>query len=82
VLLVDADRRVTPGLAEDIRRLKTSELEATAFDAFSMVRRNFFHEQPISILGASHRSCETAVSPDLSLGQRDSQGRVIEMPND
>jgi len=51
VLLVDADERVTPELAEDILRLKTSELEATAFDAFSMVRRNFFHEQPIRSWG-------------------------------
>lgn len=68
VLLVDADERVTPELAEDIRRLKSTELAATSFDAFSMVRRNFFHAQPIrhwgrhtdSVKRLFRRSCRWA----------------------
>lgn len=51
VLLVDADERVTPELAEEIRRLKANELDTTAFDAFSMVRRNFFHLQTMRSWG-------------------------------
>lgn len=51
VLLIDADERVTPELAEDIRRLKETELATTSFDAFSMVRRNFFHAQPVRSWG-------------------------------
>ncbi|TXT20556.1 MAG: family 2 glycosyl transferase, partial [Planctomycetota bacterium] len=51
VLLVDADERVSPELAEEIRRLKETELASTSFDAFSMVRRNFFHKQPVRTWG-------------------------------
>lgn len=51
VLLVDADERVTPELAADIRRLKETELATTSFDAFSIVRRNFFHGQPVRFWG-------------------------------
>lgn len=51
VLLVDADERVTPELAADIRRLKATELASTSFDAFSMIRRNLFHTQPVRSWG-------------------------------
>lgn len=51
VLLVDADERVTPELASDIRRLKDSGLENTSFDAFSMTRRNYFHGHPMRSWG-------------------------------
>ena len=51
VLLVDADERVSPELAEDIRRLKSTELATTSFDAFSMVRRNYFHAQAVRSWG-------------------------------
>lgn len=51
VLLVDADERVSPELAAEIRRIKETELASTSFDAFSMVRRNYFHAQPVRSWG-------------------------------
>lgn len=52
ILLVDADERVTPELAEEIRWLKESgELDRTSADAFSIARTNYFLGQPMHYSG-------------------------------
>jgi glycosyltransferase involved in cell wall biosynthesis len=78
VLVVDADERVTPGLAAEIRRVLTDEPRC---DAFELKRNLYFLGHRINHCGVSHNHLVRLLRRDLCRYQKRRVHADVEVPS-